>query len=251
MDRKPEPYERLFVAVDTPNAERARELARLLTGRVGGFKVGLELFASHGPELVRELRASGRIFLDLKLHDISNTVAHTAAAIARLGVDYFTVHASGGPAMVQRAALAAAEAAEADGLNPPTVLAVTVLTSLDDDALAAVGLRGPTASAVERLAILARNAGAGGLVCSALEVQAARSLFPTGTLVVPGIRSLGNRVGNDDQARTATPARALELGADLLVVGRPITGADDPVEAVEAITRELQQAEPADPGKRA
>ena len=157
MGRELEPYERLFVALDTPDAERARELARRLAGRVGGFKVGLELFTSHGPDLVRELRDAGRLFLDLKLHDISNTVARTAEAIARLGIDYFTVHASGGSAMVQRAALAATDAADAAGLNPPRVLAVTVLTSLDDDALAAVGLRGPTASAVERLAILARQ----------------------------------------------------------------------------------------------
>ena len=250
MGQEPEPYERLFVAVDTPDAERARGLVRLLAGRVGGFKIGLELFASHGPGLVREFRESGRIFLDLKLHDISNTVARTAGAIARLGVDYFTVHASGGAAMVRRAALAAAEAAQASGLNPPTVLAVTVLTNLDDDALAEIGLRGPTASAVERLAILARDAGAGGLVCSALEVQAARRLFPAGTLVVPGIRSRGIRVGNDDQARTASPARAVELGADLLVVGRPVTDADDPAAAVDAIARELQQAEQTDSGTR-
>jgi orotidine-5'-phosphate decarboxylase len=244
MPREPEPFEHLFVALDTPDAERARGLARSLAGRVGGFKIGLELFASHGPDLVRELRDSGRVFLDLKLHDISNTVARTAEAIARLGVAYFTVHASGGAAMVQRAALAAAEASLAAGLSPPTVLAVTVLTNLDDDALASVGLRGPTASAVERLAILARDAGAGGLVYSALEVQAARRLFPEGTLVVPGIRSRRNRVGNDDQARTATPARALELGADLLVVGRPITDAEDPAAAADAIVEELQHAEP-------
>jgi orotidine-5'-phosphate decarboxylase len=193
------------------------------------------------------MRESGRIFLDLKLHDVSNTVARTAAAIALLDVDYFTVHASGGPAMMQRAVAAANEAADAANLQRPTLLAVTVLTNLDDDALAAVGLRGPTAAAVERLVLLARDAGAGGLVCSALEVQHARSLFPAATLVVPGIRSLANRVGNDDQARTATPARALELGADLLVVGRPITEADDPVEAAERITHEMQYAEPADP----
>jgi len=244
LSREPNPHERLYVALDTPDASRARKLARALAGRVGGFKIGLELFTSHGPDLVRELRDSGRIFLDLKLHDIPNTVAGAAAAIARLGVDYFTVHASGGPAMLKRASVAAAEAAGAAGLAAPTLLAVTVLTSLDDATLDIVGLRGPSAAAVERLARLTRESGAGGLVCSAREVQRAREVFPSGTLVVPGIRPGATAVGNDDQARTATPAEAVERGADLLVVGRPITDAADPAEAAAAIVRELGRPSP-------
>jgi orotidine-5'-phosphate decarboxylase len=232
--------DRLFVALDTPDAAAARGLVDRLSGHVGGFKVGLELFVSNGPELVREIRRCGAaVFLDLKLHDIANTVAGAAAAIARLGASYFTLHASGGPKMIADGVEAARRAATDAGLEPPTALAVSVLTSLDDDALERIGLRGPCRSAVLRLAEVARDAGAGGLVCSPLEVAAVRERFPGGTLVVPGIRPGGGDVTGDDQRRVATPRRAIAMGADLLVLGRPITRADDPAAAADAIVEEI------------
>lgn len=234
---------RLFVALDTPRLEQARDLARRLRGRVGGYKIGLELFASHGPTAVRELLDDAEVFVDLKLHDIPNTVAGAAGAVARLGAGYLTVHATGGPTMIRRAVEAAARCAEEAGHAPPVVLAVTILTSHDDDELAAIGLAGPCQAAVLRLAALARDAGAGGLVCSPREVAAVRRVFPAGVLVVPGIRPTAAAVAGDDQSRTATPARAVADGADRLVIGRPITQADDPAAAADAIAAELEELE--------
>ncbi len=235
--------ERLFVALDTPDIGRARELARSLAPEVGGFKVGLELFASAGPDLVRELVDRGAaVFVDLKLHDIPSTVAGAAAAVTRLGATHFSVHATGGATMIRRAVQAASETAAGGGRPAPTVLAVTVLTSHDDDELGAIGLTGPCADAVSRLALLAREAGAGGLVCSAREVAAARKLFGDGELVVPGIRPDGGPdLAGDDQSRVATPARAVALGADRLVIGRPITRAPDPAAAARAIANEIER----------
>jgi len=243
---KLEPRERIFVALDTPDVERARILVRSLEGRVGGFKLGLELFTSHGPELIGEIRdRGGLVFLDLKFHDIPNTVAGAAGAAARLGVSFFTLHACGGPKMIRRGVDAAARGAAQAGLEAPVALAVTVLTSHDDDELGLVGLQGPCEAAVLRLAALARDAGAGGLVCSPLEVASVREAFPAGVLVVPGIRPGGlSAGGGDDQSRTATPATAVRLGADRLVIGRPITRADDPPAAAEAIAEEIRLGEP-------
>jgi orotidine-5'-phosphate decarboxylase len=233
-------HERILVALDTPDADRARGLVNRLQGKVGGFKIGLQLFTIAGPTIVDEVRRSGaEMFLDLKLHDIPNTVAGAAAAAARMGVSFFTLHACGGAKMIARGVEAAAEAAEAAGLPRPIALAVTVLTSHDDGDLESIGLKGPCGVAVRRLAALARDAGAGGLVCSALEVEAARAIFPGGMLVVPGIRPSGGEPNNDDQARVATPAQAVTCGADRLVIGRPITGADDPAAAAEAIAAEI------------
>jgi len=233
-------HDRIFVALDTPEIDRARVLVRLLAGKVGGFKIGLQLFTIAGPAIVDEVRRSGAdIFLDLKLHDIPNTVAGAAAAAARMGVSFFTLHATGGAKMIARAVEAATEAAEAEGLPRPTALAVTVLTSHDDNDLEMIGIEGPCGGAVRRLAALARDAGAGGLVCSALEVEAVRAIFPEGTLVVPGIRPAGGAPKNDDQARVATPLQAVASGADRLVIGRPITGADDPAAAAAAIAEEI------------
>lgn len=235
------PEERIFVALDTPDANRARALARLLTGRVGGFKIGLQAFVACGPSLVEELRSLGHVvFLDLKFHDIPNTVDGASAAAARWGVSFFTVHALGGPAMIARA-VAASRAATPAGSLPPVVLAVTILTSHDDDALARIGIEGPCAAAVLRLAALAKDAGAGGIVCSPFEVAAARQAFREGLLVVPGIRCPGRHApANDDQARVATPAAAVRSGADRIVVGRPITDADDPLAAAVAIADDLR-----------
>lgn len=233
-------HERILVALDTPNAGRARELVQELADEVGGFKVGLELFTSHGPRIVRDvLDAGSKVFLDLKMHDIPNTVAGGAAAVARLGVSFMTVHALGGPEMIKRATEAAYEAAEKSGMRPPVILAVTILTSHDNRDLEILGLGGPCRDAVLRLARMARDAAAGGIVCSSLEVSEVRETFPAGIRVVPGIRPAF--ASRDDQARVATPASAIANGADRLVIGRPITRADDPVAAARAITLEIEQ----------
>jgi orotidine-5'-phosphate decarboxylase len=235
-------HERILVALDTPNAGWARELVQELSGDVGGFKIGLELFTAHGPSIVREVRDAGsRVFLDLKMHDIPNTVAGGAAAAARLGVSFLTVHALGGPEMIRRGTDAAAEAAEKAGHRPPVILAVTVLTSHDEADLKTLGLAGPCQDAVVRLAAMASEARAGGIVCSALEVARVQQVFPAGIRVVPGIRPAF--ASRDDQARVATPASAIADGADRVVIGRPITRADDPVAAARAIAREIEQGE--------
>jgi len=234
------PHERIFVALDTPDPARARDLAKRLSGRVGGFKIGLEAFIANGPALVGELRDSGHVvFLDLKLHDIPNTVGGAAAAAARLGVAYLTVHALGGPAMIRRAVEACREHGPA-GAPAPVVLAVTILTSHDDASLARIGIGGGCADAVPRLAALAREAGATGLVCSPLEIAAARRAYPDGVLVVPGIRPKSDEPRTaDDQARVATPGEAVRAGADRIVVGRPITESRDPVAAAETIADDI------------
>ena len=171
------PRERIFVALDTADVEQARRWVRELRGLVGGFKIGLQLFTRSGPEIVREVRRSGAaVFLDLKLHDIPNTVAGAAAAAGDLGASYFTLHATGGEKMLRAGVEAAARAAEEAGHSRPTALAVTVLTSHDDEDLERIGLRGPCPAAVARLTRLAREAGAGGLVCSPLEVEAVRGI---------------------------------------------------------------------------
>ncbi len=234
------PQERTFVALDTDEPRRARELARVLAGHVGGFKVGLQAFVACGPSLVHELRQLGHIvFLDLKLHDIPNTVAAAAAAAARSGAAFLSVHALGGPTMIARA-VETSRAAAPPGSAPPIVLAVTILTSHDDASLRRIGIDGTCASAVSRLGALAREAGAGGLVCSPLEVASARHDHPDAVLVVPGIRleAQGQRT-HDDQARVATPSQAVRAGADRIVVGRPITEARDPVDAAEAIADDI------------
>ncbi|HXV77795.1 MAG TPA: orotidine-5'-phosphate decarboxylase, partial [Candidatus Polarisedimenticolaceae bacterium] len=214
--------ERILVAVDTPELDRARGLVDLLGGHVGGFKIGLELFVSHGPRFVEAIVGGGSsVFLDLKLHDIPNTVAGAARAAGRLGVAFLTMHASGGVPMMRRAVEAANQGAESAGLAPPLALAVTVLTSLDDDELARVGLAGGCGSAVTRLAGLAREAGVGGIVCSPREIGAVRRVFPQARLVVPGVRPAGAPVLGDDQSRVATPGTAVAAGADYLVIGRP------------------------------
>lgn len=234
------PHQRIFVAIDTTDASRALELARMLAGRVGGLKIGLELYAAHGPGVVRQIAELGApLFLDLKLHDIPNTVGGAAAAVARAGAAMLTVHALGGFHMMRRAVEASGEAASAAGLPAPAVLAVTVLTSHREEDLPTLGLAGPVEQAVLRLATLAREAGANGIVCSPCEVASVRAVFPSGLLVVPGVRPPD--AGLDDQARTATPARAIAAGADHIVVGRPVTGSVDPRAAVEAIARQIAE----------
>jgi orotidine-5'-phosphate decarboxylase len=224
----------LAVALDTSERDEVVRLTRVLAGRAGTFKVGLEAFTAHGPDLVREVRDLGApVFLDLKLHDIPNTVERAARNAARLGAAMFTVHASGGEAML-RAAVAGA----ADAERPPAVLAVTVLTSLDDAALEGLGIPGGAAGRVRAWAEMARRAGCAGVVCSPQEAAALRAALGAGFLLVtPGIRPAG--AASADQRRVATPQAAVEAGADVLVVGRPITGAADPAAAAEAILAEL------------
>ncbi len=225
---------RLAVALDTSEPDEVARLAGALRGRVGTVKVGLEAFTAGGPDLVRRVRDLGTpVFLDLKLHDIPNTVERAARYAARLGVAMLTVHASGGAAMLE-AAVAGASAAE----RPPVVLAVTVLTSLDDAALAELGVPGGAAARVSAWAAMARRAGCGGVVCSPQEAAALRAaLGERFRLVTPGIRPAGESAG--DQRRIATPAAAVAAGADILVIGRPITAAADPAAAADAIAAEL------------
>lgn len=228
----------VVVALDVPGPAPARELVERLPAGTH-YKVGLELFAAAGPGFVRELTAAGhRVFLDLKLHDIPNTVAGAARSAAGLGIDLLTVHAAGGRAMVAAAAEAAAEAAGPPGEGGPRVLGVTVLTSLDDEAWSEVtGADARAEEAVGRLAVLAQEGGAHGVVASVGECSAVKALCGDGFLVAtPGIRPAGTEA--HDQARVATPAEAADAGSDYLVVGRAVRQADDPAGALRRIRQE-------------
>jgi len=228
-------YAPIAVALDAPDLETAARWAALVTPHVSTVKIGLELYLQYGPQAVASVRgASGvDIFLDLKLHDIPATVAGAAKAVARLRPALLTVHAAAGPAAIR----AAAEAA------PDTqVVAVTVLTSLGEADLGAIGLAGPVSDAARRLAALAVGAGARGLVCSPQEVAAVRAEVGDDiALITPGVRPAGSAF--HDQARVSTPEEALKAGADLLVIGRPITGAADPGAAAAAIAASLRRVE--------
>ena len=220
----------IAVALDAQDADTAAGWAKAVSPHVAVVKVGLELFCRVGPDVVEQVRGDCDVFLDLKLHDIPNTVAGAARSVAGLGVRYLTVHAGGGADMVRAAVEAAPDV---------TIAGVTVLTSMDAAALQAVGLAGPPQDAVRRLAALAVGAGAGALVCSPQEVAAVRAeVGPGVVLITPGVRPAGADL--QDQARVATPREALAAGADLLVIGRPITGADDPARAAEQIAASLR-----------
>ena len=231
------PSDRLIVALDVPDAPAARALVDRLAGHVGLFKVGSQLFTAAGPDLVREIVGRGeRVFLDLKYHDIPNTVSGAVAAASRLGVTLMDVHALGGRAMME----AAVGALPATGMR---LLAITVLTSHDEAALERMGLGGPIPEAVRRLALLAREAQVDGVVASPHEVPLIREACGSDFLIVtPGIRPAGSAKG--DQSRLATPGAALAAGADYIVVGRPITESLDPAGAAEAIVREMALAAP-------
>ena len=235
--KRPDP--RIFVALDFANPLRALALADRLDPAACGVKVGKELFVTAGPEPVRWLVARGfNVFLDLKFHDIPNTAAQACAAAARLGVFMLNVHASGGRAMLEAARRAVDDASKEAGVRTPLLIAVTVLTSLDRDALRAVGVDAEPAAQALRLARLTREAGLDGVVCSAAEARVLRdALGPDFKLVTPGIRPAGT--GSDDQARVVTPAQAIANGADYLVVGRPITAAPDPLAALAALHASL------------
>jgi orotidine-5'-phosphate decarboxylase len=235
--------ERLVVALDVETGARALELVLALRGAVGMFKVGKQLFTAEGPGLVREIVGRGeRVFLDLKYHDIPATVAKACVEATRLGVSIVNVHAAGGREMLREAARATAEFAAAERLERPLVLAVTVLTSLDDELLAETGVAGGAAAQVVRLARLARECGADGVVASPLEIGLVRREVAREDFVVltPGIRPAGEARG--DQRRVTTPADAVAAGADYIVVGRPVTGAADPRAAADAIVRETETA---------
>lgn len=228
--------ERLIVALDFPSTPQARQLVTRLGDSVRIYKVGKQLFTAAGPQLVRDLVTAGKkVFLDLKFHDIPNTVAGAVRAAAELGVSMLTVHASGGSKMLRAAAEAAAQSP-----GKPLVLAVTVLTSLGDADLQEIGVAGRATDQVLRLAALAQQAGCGGVVASPQEAAHIRqALGPGFAIVTPGIRPAGSDVG--DQARVATPAAAIAAGATYLVVGRPITEAADPAAAAAAILREISE----------
>jgi orotidine-5'-phosphate decarboxylase len=233
----PEPKERLAVALDFPSAKPALELVDRLSGSCLWFKVGMELYYAAGNGFVETLRNRGfNVFLDLKLHDIPNTVAGAVRSATQAGASLLTIHAAGGPAMMAAAAEAAAAAPDS-----PRLLAVTVLTSMDTHELAAIGVASSPAEQVLRLARLAKQAGIDGLVCSAEEVGTLRAELGAETLlVIPGIRPSGSDIG--DQKRIATPRQAIERGASMLVVGRPITRAADPAQAAKSILEEIALA---------
>lgn len=226
--------DRIIVALDTDSTDTALSMVRSLAGEVGMFKVGMELFPRGGPDLVRRIRSGGGdVFLDLKFHDIPNTVAGAVRSAAAMGVRFTTVHASGGRQMLA----SAAEAARGTGM---TILAVTVLTSLDDSDLYEIGFASSPAEMVLRLAGMARREGIGGYVCSAREVSAVRDLVGReAVLVTPGVRLPDH--ASQDQKRVVTPFDAMRNGADFLVVGRPITKAADPVDAARRFAAEMRK----------
>jgi len=220
----------VFVAIDTPGLQRATELAQALRGSIGGVKLGLEFFCANGPEGVARIAEIGiPLFLDLKLHDIPNTVAGAMRSLAPLLPAIVTVHAAGGRAML--------EAAKAAAGHNTKVVAVTVLTSLDQSDLRSIGVDDAPHDQVQRLAALARDSGLDGIVCSGAEVKAAHSAWTDGFFVVPGVRPEGSAVG--DQKRVVTPGAAVADGASILVIGRPITEAADPAAAAREIAASL------------
>lgn len=228
----------LCVALDAPDLATAESWARAVAPQAGLLKVGLELFSAEGGHAVRRIAQHGKVFLDLKLHDIPNTVAGAVRSLAPLRPAWLTIHAAGGAAMIAAAREAAEKAGGADRMK---ILAVTVLTSIDAATLADTGVSGGPVQQVLRLARLAVAAGADGLVCSPREVAPLRAALGEGpALVVPGVRPAGSAA--DDQARTATPEEMAAAGADFVVVGRPITKAADPAAAATAIARALAGA---------
>lgn len=234
--------ERLIVALDLSDSARAKALVASLVPEVGMFKVGKQLFVNSGPEIVRMIHdLGGEVFLDLKFHDIPHTVAAAAVEATRLGVKMFNVHISGGHEMMRQTAAAVEEVCGKEGLQHPSVLGVTVLTSLDGPDLETQGIAGGVTAQVVRLAQMAQGADLAGVVCSAREVSdIRRACGGSFTLVTPGIRPIGQETG--DQKRIMTPGDAVRAGIDYIVVGRPITGADDPVQAASLVVREMNEA---------
>ncbi len=237
--------DKLIVALDVETPAAALSLVQQLHGVAGMFKVGSQLFTLAGPQIVKDIIETGaKVFLDLKFHDIPHQVAGSARSAAQLGVSLFTVHASGGKEMMQRAVEAVSEVADRKGTQRAKVLAVSVLTSMDANTLAQIGMDSPPEESVRRLVKLAAEAGVDGVVASPQEAQDIRATVqkPDFLIVTPGIRP-GSNTAADDQRRVATPAAALRAGASYLVVGRPITAATDPVAAAREIAAEMEQVE--------
>lgn len=232
---------RLIVALDVETSSKARALVSRLKGIVGMFKIGSQLFTAAGPTLVREIISSGeRVFLDLKFHDIPNTVAAAGVEATRLGVSIFNVHAAGGSEMMRRTAAAVAECAKAEGLARPLIIAVTVLTSANKTTLAEVGYESDAVELVSRLALLAEASGLDGVVASPREVGFIRTVVkkPDFVVVTPGVRPAGSALF--DQKRVTTPREAITAGADFIVVGRPIIESSDPAQAAQQIIDEME-----------
>lgn len=233
--------ERIIFALDVPDEAAALAWVDRLKGRVGLYKVGLELFVATGPSLVRKIVDAGAgVFLDLKFHDIPNTVAGAVGSACAHGATIINLHALAGSEAMARAAATAREAAAKAGKPAPKVIAVTVLTSHSQATLDELGLAGTPSEAVVRLATLAKNAGLDGVVCSPMEAATIRALWPEALIITPGVRPAGADLG--DQARVATPGGAIKAGADYLVVGRPIAAAANPAGAAEAIAAEVAEA---------
>lgn len=234
-----DPAERVIIALDC-SADEARAFADRLAGEPAWLKIGMTLYYSEGPAIVRELRERGfKVFVDLKLHDIPHQVRGAAASVVRSGADMFTAHTSGGADMMRAAVEGAREACEAEGRDMPIIIGVTVLTSMNDENLASIGVTRPMAEQVSALAQLAVDSGLAGIVCSPLEATQMRAqLGPQAAIVTPGIR-LANAAA-DDQSRVMTPQKALAAGSSHLVIGRPITQAPDPLEAYRSIVASLR-----------
>ncbi|WP_430471511.1 orotidine-5'-phosphate decarboxylase [Thalassospira lucentensis] len=233
------PKDRIFCAIDTTDLDHAIDLASKLSGVIGGAKLGKEFFAAHGPQGVQAVAKVGMpIFLDVKYHDIPNTVAGAIRAVTPMGLKIVNVHAAGGIEMMKRAGEAARETAAKAGVDAPWVIAVTILTSMDQHDLDDVGLKGPIDERVVKLAELTQKAGLDGVVCSAREITSVRAACgPDFKLITPGIRPAW--AASNDQKRVVTPADAVAMGSDVLVIGRPITKADDPVDTARRIVAEV------------
>jgi orotidine-5'-phosphate decarboxylase len=229
----------IIVALDVSTADAAIKLAQQVASAVGAFKIGSELFTAAGPDIVRRIRDTGAaVFLDLKFHDIPNTVIKAVASATRLDVQMLTIHTGGGLEMMRAAEQSAQQTAQQSGRTAPLVLGVTVLTSMDGNALSEIGCQANVAAQVERLATLAVKAGLRGLVCSPLEIAALRQILPAQVqLVTPGIRTGAEKA--DDQKRTLSAREAMQAGASWLVIGRPIYAAENPRAAAEAILKSL------------
>ena len=235
--------DKLIVALDVDSAWRALDVFDQLREHVGMFKIGMQLFTAAGPDIVRQIVARGsHVFLDLKYHDIPNTVAMAAIEATRLGVSIFNLHTSGGPEMMKRTAEAVAEISVRENLTRPKVLGVTLLTSVDQEILQRLGIDDEPKQVVGRLALLAQESGLDGVVASAQEIETIRHTVaqPDFVIVTPGMRT--NLESSDDQRRVLTPAEAIRAGADYLVVGRPILDANDPVRAARAIVEGIENS---------
>jgi orotidine-5'-phosphate decarboxylase len=234
--------DKIIFALDVANADEAAKWVSVLKGRVGFFKIGLELFTAAGPDVVGMVKEAGiKVFLDLKFHDIPNTVAGAVRSAVRLGVDMMTLHLSGGRAMIAAGVEAAREESANLGIKRPKIIGVSVLTSLGDNDMKELGFRSNAVEQVMTLLDVALKSGADGMVCSAADLDRIKPLTPKGfTIITPGIRPAGADKG--DQSRIAAPASAIKGGSSLLVIGRPISAATDPLKAVELITSEIETA---------